>query len=259
MRVLIVDDEPLTRVALQKVVRERDDIEECNFAGDAVEALARLQETDFDVLMLDICLPELSGIEFADSLKKREAPMPSIIFVTAHEQYAVAAFEKHAVDYVLKPFSEKRIHEALDKAVRRTQSDRAARMMDLLPQIEGLLTKPCRIAIKAKGRILFIDPAEVATVEAQGNYVLLQRKSGSDLLRESISTIAEKLRPYGFVRIHRSVLINASFVEEIEPWATGEYVLRIRGGKEFTVSRTYKKNLHSITPLWFGTDGFRAG
>ncbi len=134
-----------------------------------------------------------------------------------------------------------------------------SRMHDLLPQIEGMLTKPSRIAIKAKGRILFIDPADVVTVEAQGNYVLLQRMSSSDLLHESMSTVAEKLQPYGFVRIHRSVLINASFVEEIHPWTTGEYVLRIKGGKEFNVSRTYKKNLHSIAPLWFGTDGFRAG
>jgi len=133
-----------------------------------------------------------------------------------------------------------------------------SRMRDLLPQIEGMLAMPSRIAIKAKGRILFIDPADVVTVEAQGNYVLLQRMSGSDLLRESMSNVAEKLQPYGFVRIHRSVLINASFVEEIHPWSTGEYVLRIKGGKEFNVSRTYKKNLHSITPLWFGTDGFRA-
>ena len=121
-----------------------------------------------------------------------------------------------------------------------------------------MLTRPSRIAIKAKGRILFIDPADVIAVEAQGNYVLLQRVSGSDLLHESMSTVAEKLQPYGFVRIHRSVLINASFVEEIHPWTTGEYVLRIRGGKEFNVSRTYKKNLHSIAPLWFGTDGFGA-
>ncbi len=133
-----------------------------------------------------------------------------------------------------------------------------SRMYDLLPQIEGMLTRPSRIAIKAKGRILFIDTADVIAVEAQGNYVLLQRVSGSDLLHESMSTVAEKLQPYGFVRIHRSVLINASFVEEIHPWTTGEYVLRIRGGKEFNVSRTYKKNLHSIAPLWFGTDGFGA-
>lgn len=133
-----------------------------------------------------------------------------------------------------------------------------SRMQDLLPQVEGMLTMPSRIAIKAKGRILFIDPADVVTVEAQGNYVLLRRMSGTDLLRESMSAVAEKLRPYGFVRIHRSVLINASFVEEIHPWTTGEYVLRIKGGKEFNVSRTYKKNLHSIAPLWFGTDGFHA-
>ena len=118
---------------------------------------------------------------------------------------------------------------------------------------------PPRIAIKAKGRILFIDPADVVTVEAQGNYVLLRRMSGSDLLREPISSVAEKLQPYGFVRIHRSVLINASFVEEIHPWTTGGYVLRMKGGKEFNVSRAYKKNLNSIAPLWFGTDGFGAG
>jgi DNA-binding LytR/AlgR family response regulator len=134
-----------------------------------------------------------------------------------------------------------------------------SRMLDLLPQLEGLLSKPPRIAIKAKGRILFIDPTQVVTVEAQGNYVLLRRIAGSDLLRESMSTVAEKLRPYGFVRIHRSLLINASFVEEIRPCPTGEYVLRMKGGKEFIVSRTYKKNLHSITPLWFGTDRFQSG
>jgi two-component system LytT family response regulator len=131
--------------------------------------------------------------------------------------------------------------------------------LDSLPSIEGALTRSSRIAIKSKGRIRLIDSAEVSTVEAQGNYVLLRRASGSDLLRESISTVAEKLRPYGFVRIHRCVLINVSFVEEILPWTTGEYVLRIKGGKEFHVSRTYKKNLHSITPLWLGTDGFPAG
>jgi two-component system LytT family response regulator len=126
-------------------------------------------------------------------------------------------------------------------------------MVDLLPPIEGAQTKPSRIAIKAKGRILFIDPADVVTVEAQGNYVLLRRMSGSDLLRESMSNVTEGLHPYGFVRIHRSVLINTSFVEEVRPSTKGGYVLRIKGGKEFHVSRTYKKNLRSITPLWFGT------
>ena len=127
-----------------------------------------------------------------------------------------------------------------------------------LPQLEGppQPSRP-RIAIKSDGRILFTDTAEVVAVEAQGNYVLLRRISGSDLLlRESLSTVAEKLLPYGFVRIHRSALINASFIEEIQPWTTGDYILRIKGGREFHVSRTFKKNLHSIAPLWLGTDGF---
>jgi DNA-binding LytR/AlgR family response regulator len=130
--------------------------------------------------------------------------------------------------------------------------------LDMVPLIEGMLAKLSRIAIKAKGRILFIDPHEIVAVEAQGNYVLLRRKAGSDLLRESMSAVEEKLRPYGFVRIHRSVIINAAFVEEILTLAAGDYVLRVQGGIEFTVSRKYRRNLHAITPLWIGTNGFRA-
>src|SRR5260370_31028005 len=115
-------------------------------------------------------MPELSGIELADRLNKRQRPIPSIVFVTAHHQHAVAAFEKHAVDYVLKPFSTRRIHEALDVAIRRTMSERAAQLVKILPHLEALVSKPAKIAIKAKGRILFIDPAEVAIVKAQSNY-----------------------------------------------------------------------------------------
>ncbi len=258
MRVLIVDDEPLSRRALANVLAARNDIEAFDSANDAIEALELLEKKPYDVILLDIRMPELSGIELADRLNKRKGPIPSIVFVTAHDQHAVAAFEKHAVDFVLKPFSNARIQEALDEAIRRTESERAARLMKILPHLEALLSKSAKIAIKAKGRILIVDPADVMIVESQGNYVLLQRQSGSYLLRESISTIAEKLKPYGFIRIHRSVLVNSSFVEEIQPWSTGEYVLRVKGGKEYTVSRTYKNNLRSIVRVWVGTESFVA-
>jgi DNA-binding LytR/AlgR family response regulator len=132
--------------------------------------------------------------------------------------------------------------------------------LDLHPhQMATTLPKRARIAVKAKGKILFLDPDEVAAVEARGNYVLLQRTSGSELLRESMSIVEEKLRPYGFVRIHRSAIINASLVEEILTLNTGDNIVRIKGGREFTVSRTYKKNLRSLTPLWIGTTSFQAG
>jgi DNA-binding LytR/AlgR family response regulator len=131
------------------------------------------------------------------------------------------------------------------------------RTLDILPEIGGMLAKRAKIAIKAKGRILFIDPAEIVAVEAQGNYILVRRLGESDLLRESITVVAEKLRVYGFVRIHRSVIVNSAFVEEIVTLSSGDSVVRVQGGMEFGVSRTYKKNLHSITPLWIGTNGFR--
>jgi DNA-binding LytR/AlgR family response regulator len=120
------------------------------------------------------------------------------------------------------------------------------------------IEKLARIALKAKRSILFINAADLVAVEAKGNYVTLLHTSGSHTLRESISTIEEKLSPHGFVRIHRSVLVNAALVEEIHPWRTGEYVLRMLGGREFTVSRTYKKNLQLLAQSWIGTEGFAA-
>jgi len=113
-----------------------------------------------------------------------------------------------------------------------------------------------RIAIRAGKKILFIDSADIISVEAEGHYVMLQHKSSGYLLRESISTMAEKLGLFGFVRIHRSSLVNVAFVEEIQPLSTGEYLLRMRGGKRYTVTRTYKKNLHLLAESWIGTDGF---
>ena len=257
MRVLIVDDEPLARSALEQALRVRDDIESLHSAKDAVEALALMQKETYDVLLLDIGMPELSGIDLADRLNKRSHSIPAIIFVTAHNHHAIAAFDNHAVDYVLKPFSIDRINQALDVASQRTENDRAALLLRTLPHLEKLFARPSiKVAIKAKGRILFIDPSEVAVIRAEGNYVLMEKRSGSYLLRESISIVAEKLKPHGFIRIHRSVLVNIAFVEEIQPWPTGEYILRIKGGQELTVSRIYKNNLRSITKLWVGTDAF---
>ena len=140
---------------------------------------------------------------------------------------------------------------------RRSAAVRAVRLVETVPQLQKLSQrKREKIAIKANGRILFIAPDELMAVHAEGNYVLLQADAESYLLRVSISSIAKKLRPYGFLRIHRSVLVNASFVEELQPLPTGEYTLRIKGGKEYTVTRTYKSNLKDLAACWIGFDGF---
>jgi DNA-binding LytR/AlgR family response regulator len=115
-----------------------------------------------------------------------------------------------------------------------------------------------RVAIKVKSKILFINLADIVAVQAEGNYVLLQGQASSHLLRDSISAVSERLEPCGFVRIHRSVLVNKAFVEEIRSFPTGEYGLRLKGGREFKVTRTYKKNLKSIAEFWIGTGAFLA-
>ena len=257
MRVLITDDEPLAQSALANILDAREDVDDYDVANDAVDTLEKLSRESYDVLLLDINMPEMSGIELVDVLKKQQRPVPSVVFVTAYHEHALNAFGRHAVDYVLKPFSPERIHEALDVAIRRSEGERAARLLEDLPHLQNLVQQgPRRLAVKAQGRIHFVAPDRIHAVTAEGNYVLLQREDGSMLLREGITVMEEKLRPYGFVRIHRSVLINSSFVDEVRPLATGEYRLRMHGGAEYTVTRSYKKNLRSLATAWIGGDGF---
>jgi len=141
--------------------------------------------------------------------------------------------------------------------IRTVLAAQTARLIEILPHLESLVTKSFKIAVKSKGNILFVDPSRIACVEAQGNQVLLQGPCESHLLRESISAVAHKLEPCGFIRIHRSMLVNTSFVEGIRSRANrlGEHVLYIRGGRELTISRTYKRNVKSIAQCWVGTNG----
>lgn len=254
LRILIVDDEPLARKALERAVSRRSDVLECDCATDAIQALEMISLRNYDVLLVDIAMPELSGMELVDRLRKREQAMPAVVFVTAHSSHAVHAFQARAVDYVLKPFSPDRIQDAIDHAKQRSSAQRLSALVDALPTIREKAQRP-KMAIKSKGRILLIDPGEVIAIKAEGNYALLERSTGSDILRESISTLAEKLKTFGFVRIHRSVLVNTSHIEELSPLFSGDYLVKMKGGKEFTISRNYKRNLAEFIDLWIGTEG----
>ncbi len=129
-----------------------------------------------------------------------------------------------------------------------------ANLMRVLRQLEVIARRQTqRIAFKANGSILFLDLADILAVQAEGNYVSLQHRPNRYLVHESLSSMAEKLKPYGFIRIHRSVVVNISAVEKIQPLPTGEYRLRVKGGKEYLVTRTYKQNLRDLAQLWVGT------
>jgi DNA-binding LytR/AlgR family response regulator len=158
-------------------------------------------------------------------------------------------------DYALESTAEDGFEEPVDTLLV-TQVD-AANLIRALQQLEVIAKRRApRIAFKAKGRILFLDLAEIVAVQAEGNYVSLQHRPNPYLLRESLSSIAEKLKPYGFIRIHRSVVVNISTVEEIQPLPTGEYRLRVKGGKDYLVTRPYKDNLRDLAQLWVGSERF---
>jgi DNA-binding LytR/AlgR family response regulator len=192
-------------------------------------------------------MSELSRLEFARSRDNQKPPLLSVI---PDDNCGSVSVEKGSVN------SGKPAAIRHNKLLR--PRGQIAHLQDTVPQVRGHSSEESpRIAIRSQGRILLLDPREVVAVKAQGNYVMLHRQTNSHLLRESISVIAEKLKPYGFVRIHRSVLVNGSHVEEIRPCRTGEYRLRVRCGeeyKEYMVTRTYRSELRNLAELWIGVD-----
>jgi DNA-binding LytR/AlgR family response regulator len=161
-------------------------------------------------------------------------------------------------DYTLESAAEVGFYEPADTSLLPVTRIDAANLIRVLRQLEVVAKRQApRIAFKAKGRILFLDLAEIVAVQAEGNYVSLRHRPNAYLVHESLSSMAEKLKPYGFIRIHRSVVVNISAVEEIQPLPTGEYRLRVRGGQEYLVTRTYKDNLRDLAQLWVGSERLR--
>jgi DNA-binding LytR/AlgR family response regulator len=158
-------------------------------------------------------------------------------------------------DYTLESPAEDGFYELADNSLFPVTRVDAANLIRVLRQLEVIAKRQApRIAFKAKGSILFLDLADILAVQAEGNYVSLRPRTNSYLVHESLSSMAEKLKPYGFIRIHRSVVVNISAVEEIQPLPTGEYRLRVKGGKEYLVTRKYKHNLRDLAQLWVGSE-----
>src|SRR5215831_782830 len=203
----------------------------------------------------------MSGFENED-LKAMASGMLVQKAVHGNSDIPVGALERNTIstvrsrrDYALDSPPENACYEPTDiSSLPLTRVD-AAKLIRALQQLEGIAKRQApRIAVKAKGKILFLDVAEIVTVQAEGNYISLIHRTNPYFLRETLSSMAEKLKPYGFMRIHRSVIVNISAVEEIQPLPTGEYRLRVKGGKDYLVTRTYKDNLRDLAQLWVGSE-----
>jgi two-component system LytT family response regulator len=246
MKTLIVDDEPLAREGLRMLLGDEPDVTGISEARNGAEAVVAIRGSRPDLVLLDVQMPELDG--FGVLREVGAEGMPPVIFVTAHDQFAIRAFEVNAIDYLLKPVTRERLRQALGRVRERI----AAQGLDnqhvraLLQQLSAQPTHLSRVALRAAGRISFVNVEDILYVQAAENYVQLHLKTARHLLHVPIATLEASLDPRMFLRIHRSVIVNLRQVQELETGAHGEYIVVLKGGARLQSSRSY----HDVIKKW---------
>lgn len=245
--VLIVEDEPLNREFITDAVGEEPEFNLLASSGTLETACKVLENHRPDIVLLDIQLPGQNGFHLLEHESFQALnPLPVVVFITAHDRYAVKAFDVHAVDYVLKPFDKGRLHKALHRAKDRIHQ---GQNLDTLTQLKSLLENqptndgPDRLQVKEDGRIWLLPVKDVDWIEAKGNYVMIHSKQKSYRLRETLTNMEQQLAPKSFVRVHRSSLVNINAVEALEPWFNGDYMLMLHDGQRIKLSRRYKEKV----------------
>lgn len=229
LKAVIVDDEELARRYLKEMLRAHPDIEIAAECADGFQAVKAIGEISPDIVFLDVQMPKLDGFEVLELIE----PGPAIIFVTAYDQYALRAFDAHAVDYLLKPFRAERFEAALARA-RLRLAEATPSAVSLRPVEQKLK----RIVVKDGSRVHFIPVARLDYVEAQDDYVALHSEGKAWLKQQPIAKLEELLDPARFVRIHRSYIVNLERISRIEPYGKDSRIAILAGGTRLPVSRT---------------------
>jgi two-component system LytT family response regulator len=241
VKTLIVDDEPLARAHLRSLLRERSDVDVVGESGDGRSAIEQIRRLTPELVLLDIQMPELDGLEVIREVGP--AKMPAVVFVTAYDEHALAAFEVHAFDYILKPVSRQRFTQAIDRVVGliRTDSPPAERPLEALIQaMRSERTALDRIAVKADGRVMFIRVAEIDWIEADDDLVRIHTGKNVHAHRSTLTHLEERLPGSKFLRIHRSTLVNVDRIREIQPWFQGDWVLILNDGTRLHSGKSYR-------------------
>jgi len=247
IRTLIVDDEPLARHRLRQLLQGEPEVELLGECSDGREALAAIQKTPPDLIFLDVQMPELDGFGVIEAMGS--GPIPVIVFVTAHDRFALRAFEVHAVDYLLKPFDRERFRKALSRAVDRVrnrdggalQSRQAAMLAELKPP-----ASTDRLAVKSAGHVVWIKLEEIDWIGSADNYAELHLGAKSHLLRETLGALEDRLPPDRFLRISRSAIINTHRIKELQRLFYGGFEVVLHNGTRLTLSRRYRGKLKQL-------------
>jgi two-component system LytT family response regulator len=247
IRVLIVDDEQLARKRIADLLQQDSDVQIVGQVGNGTEALQLVQQGMPDLIFLDVQMPESDGFELLEAIGSEA--MPAVILVTAYDKYALRAFDIQAVDYLLKPFSETRFRQALERAKEQISNTRqSVHPESRVPQNGSTNGKKysSRLVIKSGGKVLFIRTGEIDYVEAAGNYLSIVVGKESHLIRDTMQNFETRLDPEHFIRIHRSTFVNIDRVRELQPLFGGEYAVMLRDGRQLTLSRTYRTRLQQL-------------
>jgi len=240
VRALIVDDEPLARTRLRTMLEALPDVHIVGECESAEEALEMVAAKGPDVVFLDIQMPGLGGLAMAERLNENAGL--AVVFVTAHSEHALKAFDLAAADYLLKPFSKKRLEETVERLRSRDTSATPDAVAALVAALQGP-AYATRIPVPSRSRVVFVNVAEIDRVEADGNYVTLHVGASKHLLRSYLSEMEERLDPAAFVRIHRSHLVRRARIVELRTESTGGSTVVLSDGSHLPVGRTYAKSL----------------
>jgi two-component system LytT family response regulator len=262
LKALIVDDESLARRGLAHRLKNISDIEIVGEAQNGREALKLIEEKSPDLVFLDIQMPGINGFDVVKQLDVET--MPVILFLTAYDEYAVQAFEANALDYILKPIDEERLHQVLEKVRANLNQKRALKqkrlVLELVSQISGesissfadlkdknvaelVHKEPSRLAIKDGGRTTWVDQIDIEWIDAAGDYMCVQAQGKTYIMRKTMKELEKELDDSILQRIHRSTIVNVTLVREMESHINGEYFLTLESGHRVKLSRTYKDKL----------------
>jgi two-component system LytT family response regulator len=250
IRTIVVDDEAPARTRIRQLLKQQPDfslVAECSNGSQALETIQREKP---DLVFLDVQMPRLSGLEVCRALAANDVPLPMFIFVTAYDEYALKAFEVHAIDYLLKPFDRERFLQAANHArhqlahLKRAATE--ARLAAVLDDLAPSSKTPERLAFKENGRIVLVRPETIEWIESDGNYVRLHVGDSSHYVRETLASLESQLPREKFMRISRSIIVNLDRVKELQPLFYGDYAVILHDGSRLSMSRSYRDRLEDI-------------
>ncbi len=244
-RALIVDDEPLARKKIRRMLNAESDVTVVGECADGLSAVSAINELNPDLVFLDVQMPEMNGLEVVRAISPRR--LPALVFVTAYDTYALQAFEAEALDYLLKPFDPVRFRETLQRVRRRLTGPGGAELNEQIRQLASRFgAEPKylqRLVVKTADRVLLLNVGEVDWLEAAGNYVCVHAGKQSHILRDTLGHLESSLDPGRFVRIHRSTVVNLDRIRELRPHWHGDCRIILQNGQVLPLSRHYREAL----------------